>query len=147
MSIYYWKKMMSIEAVNARNQFRGEIIEIISGPVVSEVVVGTQSGAVSICLSKYSVRINGMATNLKNTEFRLLHFFMLNNGNVLSREAILRKVWRGNVVVGERTVDVHILKLRKVLARHGIADSIQTIRGIGYRSCFSRVNPSLLITS
>lgn len=104
-------------------------------------------GGLSICLSKYSVRINGMATNLKNTEFRLLHFFMLNNGNVLSREAILRKVWRGNVVVGERTVDVHILKLRKVLARHGIADSIQTIRGIGYRSCFSRANPSLLITS
>ena len=88
-----------------------------------------------------------MATNLNNTEFRLLHLFMLNNGNVLSRQAILQKVWRGNVVVGERNVDVHILKLRKVLARHGIADSIQTIRGIGYRSCFSQVNLSLLITS
>lgn len=47
---------MSIEAVNARNQFRGKIIEIISGPVVSEVVVGTQSGAVTSVITSRSVR-------------------------------------------------------------------------------------------
>ena len=61
-----------------------------------------------------------MVVTLTNAEFRLLRFMMINNGNVVSREAILRKAWKGNVVVGERTVDVHVLKLRKILAQYGL---------------------------
>jgi two-component system phosphate regulon response regulator PhoB len=102
-------------------------------------------GRLSLCTSNHYFTINGMVVTLTNAEFRLLRFMMINNGNVVSREAILRKAWKGNVVVGERTVDVHVLKLRKILAQYGLANSIQTIRGIGYRSVFSHAEPAMLL--
>jgi molybdopterin-binding protein len=55
MSIYYWRKMMSIAAINARNQFKGKITEIVSGPVVSEVVVGTPLGYVTSVITTRSI--------------------------------------------------------------------------------------------
>lgn len=67
------------------------------------------------------------------TEFRLLHFFMSHAGRVYSRSQLLDLVWGSNVYVGERTVDVHIRRLRKVLEQYGHDTLIQTVRGAGYR--------------
>ena len=66
-------------------------------------------------------------------EFRLLHFFMTHPERVHSRERILDSVWGANVYVEERTVDVHIRRLRKALSTHGHDRLVQTVRGAGYR--------------
>jgi two-component system phosphate regulon response regulator PhoB len=67
------------------------------------------------------------------SEYRLLYFFMSNPDRVYSREQILDRVWGQNVFVEDRTVDVHIRRLRKVLAPFGCDRLIQTVRGSGYR--------------
>ena len=67
------------------------------------------------------------------TEFRLLQFFMSHPERVHSRERLLNDVWGNNVYVEERTVDVHIRRLRKALAISGHDRLIQTVRGAGYR--------------
>jgi two-component system phosphate regulon response regulator PhoB len=67
------------------------------------------------------------------TEFRLLHFFMTHPERVYSREQLLNNVWGTNVYVEDRTVDVHIRRLRKAMADSGHDSLIQTVRGAGYR--------------
>lgn len=67
------------------------------------------------------------------TEFKLLHFFMTHPERVYSREQLLNQVWGTNVYVEDRTVDVHIRRLRKVLEQSGHQRMIQTVRGTGYR--------------
>jgi two-component system phosphate regulon response regulator PhoB len=67
------------------------------------------------------------------TEFRLLHFFMTHPERVHSRERLLNGVWGDNVYIEERTVDVHIRRLRKALTPTGHDRLIQTVRGTGYR--------------
>lgn len=67
------------------------------------------------------------------TEYRLLYFFMSNPDRVYSREQMLDRVWGQNVFVEDRTVDVHIRRLRKALAPFGCDRFIQTVRGSGYR--------------
>ncbi|EKE74899.1 phosphate regulon transcriptional regulator PhoB [Gallaecimonas xiamenensis] len=67
------------------------------------------------------------------TEFKLLHFFMTHPERVYSREQLLDNVWGTNVYVEDRTVDVHIRRLRKALEGHGHDRLVQTVRGAGYR--------------
>jgi two-component system phosphate regulon response regulator PhoB len=67
------------------------------------------------------------------TEYRLLHFFMTHPERVYTRTQLLDHVWGGNVYVEERTVDVHIRRLRKTLEPHGADTMVQTVRGAGYR--------------
>lgn len=67
------------------------------------------------------------------TEFKLLHFFMAHAERVYSREQLLDNVWGTNVYVEDRTVDVHIRRLRKAISRFGHDNMIQTVRGSGYR--------------
>lgn len=67
------------------------------------------------------------------TEFKLLHFFMTHPERVYSREQLLDHVWGTNIYVEDRTVDVHIRRLRKAIDRHGHDKLIQTVRGSGYR--------------
>jgi two-component system phosphate regulon response regulator PhoB len=71
------------------------------------------------------------------TEFRLLHFFMTHPERVYSRRLLLDRVWGDHLFVGERTVDVHIRRLRKVLAATGHDRLIETVRSSGYRFCGS----------
>ena len=71
--------------------------------------------------------------SLGPTEYRLLSFFMTHPDRVYSRGQLLDRVWGGNVYVEERTVDVHIRRLRKALEDHGYDRFIQTVRGAGYR--------------
>jgi len=70
---------------------------------------------------------------LAPTEFRLLSFFMRHPDRVYSREQLLDRVWGRGIYVEERTVDVHIRRLRKALAAHDYDRFIQTVRGAGYR--------------
>jgi len=67
------------------------------------------------------------------TEYRLLHFFMTHAERVYSRAQLLDHVWGGNVYVEERTVDVHVRRLRKTLEPYGLDHLLQTVRGTGYR--------------
>jgi two-component system, OmpR family, phosphate regulon response regulator PhoB len=71
--------------------------------------------------------------HLGPTEYRLLHFFMTHADRVYSRSQLLDYVWGGSVYVEERTVDVHIRRLRKALDPFKLEDMIQTVRGAGYR--------------
>jgi two-component system, OmpR family, phosphate regulon response regulator PhoB len=75
----------------------------------------------------------GQLINLGPTEFRLLHFFMTHAERVHSRSQLLDQVWGDHVFVEERTVDVHIRRLRSVLEQSGHDALVQTVRGSGYR--------------
>lgn len=79
------------------------------------------------------VSANGEPIRLGPTEYRLLHFFVSHPERVYTREQVLDRVWGQNVYVEERTVDVHIRRLRKALEPFGYEDMIQTVRGTGYR--------------
>lgn len=83
--------------------------------------------------NSYRVEGNGQNIELGPTEFKLLRFFMENPDRVFSREQVLNNVWGDNVYVEERTVDVHIRRLRKALEKTQHQDMIQTVRGAGYR--------------
>ncbi|HEU4708285.1 MAG TPA: phosphate regulon transcriptional regulator PhoB [Methylophilaceae bacterium] len=76
---------------------------------------------------------NGDVLDLGPTEFRLLHYLMSNPERVHSRSQVLDRVWGDRVFVEDRTVDVHIRRLRLALAQTGHEDYIQTVRGVGYR--------------
>jgi two-component system phosphate regulon response regulator PhoB len=76
---------------------------------------------------------NGHGVDLGPTEFRLLHFLMTHPERVHSRTQLLDRVWGDHVFVEERTVDVHIRRLRKALEPTGLDALIQTVRGTGYR--------------
>lgn len=79
------------------------------------------------------VTAHGKPVKLGPTEYRLLHFFVSHPDRVYTREQVLDRVWGQNVYVEERTVDVHIRRLRKALEPHGFDNMIQTVRGTGYR--------------
>ncbi|MDQ2694076.1 MAG: phosphate regulon transcriptional regulator PhoB [Pseudomonadota bacterium] len=88
-----------------------------------------------LCLDAASHRVSAgdAILDMGPTEYRLLAFFMAHPERVYSRSQLLDRVWGGNVYVEERTVDVHIRRLRKVLEPHGHDALIQTVRGAGYR--------------
>jgi two-component system, OmpR family, phosphate regulon response regulator PhoB len=79
------------------------------------------------------VTAKGAPVKLGPTEYRLLHFFASHPERVYTREQVLDRVWGQNVYVEERTVDVHIRRLRKALEPFGYDGMIQTVRGSGYR--------------
>jgi len=83
--------------------------------------------------SSHRVTAKGKAIELGPTEFRLLHFFMTHAERVYSRTQLLDQVWGTQVFVEERTVDVHIRRLRAALEPAEMDRLIQTVRGSGYR--------------
>ncbi|MGD8498321.1 MAG: phosphate regulon transcriptional regulator PhoB [Chromatiales bacterium] len=83
--------------------------------------------------ASHRVTAKGAPLEMGPTEFRLLQFFMTHPERVYSRSQLLDRVWGRNTYVEERTVDVHILRLRKVLAQHSYDRFVQTVRGAGYR--------------
>jgi two-component system phosphate regulon response regulator PhoB len=89
----------------------------------------------SLCLDPATHRVTGddLGLTLGPTEFRLLHFFMTHTERVFSRAQLLDQVWGDHVFVEERTVDVHIRRLRKALEPTGHEAHIETVRGAGYR--------------
>ena len=90
-------------------------------------------GTLSLDRSAHRVTRDGVEVHLGPTEFRLLDFFMQNPGRVFSREQLLDAVWGSDVYVEARTVDVHIGRLRKALAKGAPGfDPIRTVRSAGY---------------
>lgn len=81
----------------------------------------------------HRVTIADQPVTMGPTEFRLLSFFLTHQERVYSRDQILDHVWGGNVYMDERTVDVHIRRLRKAISLEGHDRFIQTVRGAGYR--------------
>ncbi len=83
--------------------------------------------------SSHRVTVADRVVTLGPTEYRLLSFFMTHPERVYTRSQLLDRVWGGNVYVEERTVDVHIRRLRKALEEFAVDHYIQTVRGAGYR--------------
>ncbi|UTV27187.1 phosphate regulon transcriptional regulator PhoB [Photobacterium atrarenae] len=81
----------------------------------------------------HRVTSNEEQLDMGPTEFKMLHFFMTHQERVYSREQLLNNVWGTNVYVEDRTVDVHIRRLRKALENTGHDKMVQTVRGAGYR--------------
>lgn len=105
-----------------------------STPESAENILETDGLAMNT--ASHRVSANNENIDLGPTEFRLLRFFMSHPERVFTRAQLLDRVWGGNVYVEERTVDVHIRRLRKALGPAGFDSYIQTVRGAGYR--FSR---------
>lgn len=91
---------------------------------------------ITMDLVAYKVSRNERELHLGPTEFKLLRYFMERAGRVLTREQLLDGVWGQNVYVEDRTVDVHIRRLRKALNGDNDADLIRTVRAVGY--CFEK---------
>jgi phosphate regulon transcriptional regulatory protein PhoB len=108
-----------IKAVLRRTSY-GEDEQLVSGPIV-------------IDLKSYRILINDEEVHFGPTEFKLLKFFVSNEGRVYSRSQLLDRVWGRAVFVEERTVDVHIRRLRSILERFDLQGAIKTVRGAGYR--------------
>ena len=98
----------------------------LSGDVVS-------AGKITIDSDQHRVLIDGTNVDFSPTEFRLLHFLLTHPDRVFARDQLLDNVWGNQVYVEDRTVDVHIRRLRKVLEPHQCDNYINTVRGVGYR--------------
>lgn len=101
-----------------------------SNPSLSEETL--DYAGVSIDLAKHKVTRDGRAVKLGPTEYRLLKTLMEKPGRVYSRERLLDLVWGRDVYVEDRTVDVHVRRLRKALNEGDLSDMIRTVRGAGY---------------
>jgi two-component system, OmpR family, phosphate regulon response regulator PhoB len=103
-------------------------------PEMSDETVSVQG--LELSPATHRVTANGEQVELGPTEFRLLHFFMTHAERVYSRSQLLDQVWGDHVFVEERTVDVHIRRLRQALEPSALDRLVQTVRGSGYRfSC------------
>lgn len=92
-----------------------------------------QAGAITLNITTHEFLIDQVAVDVSRTEYKLLKFFLENQDKVFSRDQILTAIWGDNVYLGDRTVDVHILRLRKILKQYDLDDMIITVRGAGYR--------------
>ena len=101
-----------------------------SGESVEEIL---QIGVIKMDLLNHQVLVKGEEVKLGPTEYKLLKFFLQNKNRVFTRTQLLDSVWGHQVVLEERTVDVHIRRLRKALAKVDAESQIQTVRGAGYR--------------
>jgi two-component system phosphate regulon response regulator PhoB len=110
-----------IRAVLRRSSTPQETLEVI------------KINGLELDLAGHRLRVHGQTLDLGPTEFRLLNFFMTHPERVYSRDQLLDQVWGDNVYIEDRTVDVHIRRLRKALAPYGFDRHVQTVRGAGYR--------------
>ncbi|MCL5021127.1 MAG: response regulator transcription factor [Bacteroidetes bacterium] len=88
-------------------------------------------GPIIIDRESYMVKIGGEQVFFPRKEFEILYYLASHEGKVISRETLLSRVWGADVYVGDRTVDVHIRKIREKLGSH--AEMIETIKGVGYK--------------
>ena len=124
----YVTKPFSVRELNARIQ------AILRRAMPDEQAL--QIGDLFLDPASHRVKVNETPLELSPTEFRLLHYFMSHTDRVFSRAQLLDQVWGEQVYVEERTVDVHIRRLRKQLAPFNLDSLLQTVHGSGYR--FSR---------
>jgi two-component system phosphate regulon response regulator PhoB len=122
----YVVKPFSVPELMARVR---AILRRASPEVVSTML---RSGDIELDRETHRVRRSTKEIHLGPTEFRLLEFLMTSPGRVFSREQLLDGVWGHDVYVDERTVDVHVGRLRKALNKGKAKDPIRTVRGAGY---------------
>lgn len=122
----YITKPFSVKELSARIR---AVLRRGVGSVENEVSIGT----LLLDLDARRIYVDGQPVNMGSTEFRLLEFFMTHPEHAYTRSQLLDYVWGRNVYVEERTVDVHIVRLRKLLKPTGCGQMIQTVRGYGYR--------------
>jgi len=124
----YLTKPMSLRELNAR------VKALLRRPAAyQEQTDIVKAGPLSLNARTHEIFVDEVAVDLTKTEFKLLKLFMENPKKVFSREQILDAVWGMNAYLGDRTVDVHILRLRKLLKPHGADRMIRTVRGAGYQ--------------
>jgi len=109
-----------IRAVMRRSGKMQDLAQIVQGDLVLDI-------------EQHRLNIGDKQLEVSPTEFRLMHFFMTHPDKVFSRTQLLDQVWGRSVYIEERTVDVHIRRLRKILGEHGKEELVQTVRGFGYR--------------
>lgn len=90
-------------------------------------------GKLSINIDNHITKFNDIEFKLGPTEFKLLYFFMANQERVLTRESLVDKIWSNESEIDIRTIDVHVKRLRSQLLKLGIKNSVDTIRGSGYK--------------
>jgi two-component system phosphate regulon response regulator PhoB len=90
-------------------------------------------GDLMLDTEQHRLSIGDKQLEVSPTEFRLMHFFMTHPDKVYSRTQLLDQVWGRSVYIEERTIYVHIRRLRKILEEYGREDLVQTVRGFGYR--------------
>lgn len=90
-------------------------------------------GPVVVDSARHEVRVEGRSAKMGLAEFKLLKFLVGHPERIFTRAQLLDGVWGDHVFIEERTVDVHVLRLRKALAAFGAQDLVQTVRGLGYR--------------
>ncbi len=88
---------------------------------------------IALDLNKHRITIDNKVVVVSPTEFKLMYFFMTHPDNVYSRTQLLDQVWGRSAYIEERTVDVHIRRLRKILKNYNKDELVQTVRGFGYR--------------
>ena len=91
------------------------------------------AGKITIDTNQHRILIDHQTVDFSPTEFRLLHFLMSHPDRVFARDQLLDNVWGNQVYVEDRTVDVHIRRVRKVLEKYDCDTYINTVRGVGYR--------------
>ncbi len=106
-----------------------------SGKIQDDIQI--EAGDLVLNTEQHRLTIGDQHLEVSPTEFRLLQFFMTHPDKVYNRTQLLDNVWGRSVYIEERTVDVHIRRLRKILAEHGRDDLVQTVRGFGYRFSFT----------
>tara|TARA_B100000768_G_C11255627_1_gene366255 strand:+ start:316 stop:1002 length:687 start_codon:yes stop_codon:yes gene_type:complete len=92
-----------------------------------------EASGICLDLNSYRITVNGNEIQMSPTEYKLLEVLMRNPDRAFGRSQLLDRVWGRQIYVEERTVDVHMLRLRKVLKPYGLDAALQTVRGIGYR--------------
>jgi two-component system phosphate regulon response regulator PhoB len=97
-----------------------------------------EAGPLKLDPVTHRVSVDGRPVHLGPTEFRLLRFFLARPERVHSRTQLLDQVWGDHVYIEERTVDVHIRRLRLALEPFGLSGLIETVRGSGYRLSVQR---------
>jgi two-component system phosphate regulon response regulator PhoB len=122
----YMVKPFSMPELHARI---GALLRRASPLLVANLL---KAGDLELDRQSHRVRRSGRDLHLGPTEYRLLEYLMRNPGRVYSREQLLDGVWGNDVYVDERTVDVHVGRLRKAINRGREADPIRTVRGAGY---------------
>ncbi len=88
-------------------------------------------GSLVIDVERFVITIDGKQKFFPRKEFQLIHFLASNPGKVLTRESLLKEIWGNDVYVIDRTIDVHIRKIREKLDKH--SELIETVKGVGYR--------------
>ena len=122
----YITKPFSVKELSARIR---AVLRRGTGALDNELIIGP----ILLDLNAHRAYVDGQSINMGPTEFRLLEFFMTHPDRVYTRNQLLDYVWGRNMYVEERTVDVHIVRLRKLLKPLDCDQMIQTVRGYGYR--------------